>query len=168
MSTTWNRLKLLGIWILPGIVFLIIDQYLKWLAVKFLGAQQIYFGKSLFGATLELHENPGSFLSLGAQFGESTRNVIFVVGVSIILMVIAIIWYRGIEQRRPQSIMLFLVLLGGTGNLIDRIINSGRVIDYIFLNFFSLNTGVFNLADVAITIGVTGLLLGPWISKRAS
>lgn len=165
MSTVERHLKLLRIWMPLGVVFLIVDQYLKSLAVDSLKTQQIFFGKSFFSATLELHENAGSFLSLGAQFSESMRNVVFVVGVSIILMVITAIWYRGIEKRRLQSIMLFLILLGGIGNLIDRIINSGRVIDYIVLRFFSLHTGVFNFADVAITVGVIGLLLESWISK---
>lgn len=47
-----------------------------------------------------------------------------------------------------------LVLGGGLGNLVDRIMNDGRVIDFMDIGIGSLRTGIFNVADVCITIGV--------------
>lgn len=46
-----------------------------------------------------------------------------------------------------------LVLAGGLGNLLDRLIYDGRVIDFMNLGIGSLRTGIFNVADVCITIG---------------
>lgn len=43
---------------------------------------------------------------------------------------------------------------GGVGNLIDRIFNEGRVIDFMNIGVGSLCTGVFNVADIAISFGV--------------
>ncbi len=46
-----------------------------------------------------------------------------------------------------------LILSGGIGNLIDRVTNSGLVTDFINLGVGPVRTGVFNVADIAITCG---------------
>lgn len=51
-----------------------------------------------------------------------------------------------------------LVLSGGLGNLLGRIMNGGRVIDFMNLGIGSLRTGIFNVADVYITVGVVVLV----------
>jgi signal peptidase II len=60
---------------------------------------------------------------------------------------------------------LSLILGGGISNLIDRLVRDHRVIDFMIVGFGWLKTGVFNVADVAITAGV-GLLF--WRSVRSS
>ena len=49
---------------------------------------------------------------------------------------------------------LSLVAGGGVGNVIDRIFNNGAVIDFIRLGIGPFRTGIFNVADVAIVVGV--------------
>jgi signal peptidase II len=51
-----------------------------------------------------------------------------------------------------------LLFAGGVGNLIDRITSGGSVVDFINLGIGSVRTGIFNVADVAITVGVLILL----------
>ena len=51
---------------------------------------------------------------------------------------------------------LGLILSGGIGNLIDRIIYNGRVADFLNVGIGGLRSGIFNIADLAI---VAGLLL---------
>ena len=46
-----------------------------------------------------------------------------------------------------------MIALGGAGNLIDRVFRDGHVVDYLVVNVGPLHTGVFNLADIAITLG---------------
>ena len=48
---------------------------------------------------------------------------------------------------------LVLILAGGIGNLIDRLSNGGYVTDFICLGIGPIRTGIFNIADVAITLG---------------
>jgi len=48
---------------------------------------------------------------------------------------------------------------GGLGNLLDRIMNDGRVIDFMNLGIGTLRTAIFNVADVCITTGVVLLLV---------
>jgi signal peptidase II len=52
------------------------------------------------------------------------------------------------------------------GNWIDRIVH-GSVIDFLDVNFWPFqNWPVFNLADSAIVVGVTLLLISTWIQER--
>ena len=55
---------------------------------------------------------------------------------------------------------------GGAGNLIDRLRFGGRVTDFIYLAAGPLHTGVFNIADMAITGGVLWLALSSLWPKR--
>ena len=51
---------------------------------------------------------------------------------------------------------LTLLIAGGLGNLIDRLVY-GYVTDFLNVGIGSLRTGIFNVADMAIMLGV-GLL----------
>ena len=97
-------------------------------------------------------ENPGALLGLGATIPENVRHWIFIGFVGFFLAAILGFLLTS-ELSRPQSIALSLVLSGGVSNLIDRIANEGRVIDFMTLGIGSLRTGVFNVADVAIAFG---------------
>lgn len=61
-----------------------------------------------------------------------------------------------------------LVLSGGLGNLVDCIINDGRVIDFMNIGIGSLRTGIFNVADVCITVGVVLLVFQALQRSRRS
>jgi signal peptidase II len=55
---------------------------------------------------------------------------------------------------------------GGIGNLIDRLTRGGRVTDFLFMELGPLHTGVFNVADMAITGGVIWLLVTSFLPKK--
>ena len=57
-----------------------------------------------------------------------------------------------------ERISWTLILGGGIGNLIDRVLN-GVVVDYV--NFLFVDFAVFNFADICITTGVVMLVL--WV-----
>ncbi len=75
---------------------------------------------------------------------------------SIILIVLLI------EARRItiNSVAFAFILAGAAGNLIDRAFHHGEVIDFVRVHYYSLNYPVFNVADSAITIGVTLVIIG--------
>ena len=50
------------------------------------------------------------------------------------------------------------VVAGGVSNWVDRVVR-GSVVDFMNVGVGSLRTGVFNVADVAIMVGVAALLL---------
>ena len=101
---------------------------------------------------LEYAENAGGFLSLGAELPGRVRFFLFIPLVAVILA-----GSLALAQRSTSVLQLWglsLLAGGGAGNLIDRIAHDGRVVDFINLGLGPLRTGVFNLADVAVTTGV--------------
>src|SRR3954447_519311 len=112
------------------------------------------------GVLTLLHtENQGAFLSLGSELPPNLRHLIFDGLVSIGLMVAAFVLFTGRMQPGTDDIAIALIVGGGAGNLIDRFRLGGRVTDFIFLQAGPLHTGVFNIADMAITGGVLWLAL---------
>jgi len=104
-------------------------------------------------------ENSGAFLSLGAALPEYTRTVLFtgIVGVLSVAALLAAFLARGLG--RYQVIALALIAAGGSGNWIDRLTNGGRVTDFLNVGIGPLRTGIFNVADMALMVGVTLFVL---------
>ncbi|MGB3144040.1 MAG: signal peptidase II, partial [Maribacter sp.] len=68
--------------------------------------------------------------------------------------------YRTLTKPNINSLLLLafaLVIGGGIGNLIDRIAH-GSVTDFFQIRLGIFRTGIFNMADVAVTTGVLLLL----------
>lgn len=133
------------------------DQLTKEAAHQYLALQP---PQSWFHDTVRLHyaENTGAFLSLGGDLSEGLRVLLFQVFPALCLVVLAMVL---LAQPIPLStaIAWSLVLSGGLGNLLDRIMNDGRVIDFMNLGIGPLRTGIFNVADVCITTGVVLLIV---------
>ena len=65
-----------------------------------------------------------------------------------------------------DAIAVALIAAGGIGNLIDRVMFHGRVTDFIYLAAGPVHTGVFNVADMAITSGVIWLVISSFAPKK--
>ena len=109
---------------------------------------------------LEYTENPGAFLSLGAKLSDDARFWIFTVMVAVLLIGLLVFAFR-MSPNTPFLIILAIALIvgGGLSNLIDRLVNDGRVVDFMQLGIGPLRTGVFNVADVAIMGGLAVMLV---------
>jgi len=141
-----------------------VDQYTKHVARTFLAVSA---PRKFSILTLLYAENSGAFLSLGANLPPETRSLIFsgVVAVALIIGMYALMTNR--IGGRADSIAVAFILGGGIGNLIDRIARGGRVSDFLYLAIGPLHTGVFNVADIAITGGVIWLLIS-WMAAKKS
>jgi signal peptidase II len=106
---------------------------------------------------LEYVENRGGFLSVGAELPQTLRVAAFSVGTALILAWLGLWLFRQVACGR-WALGYALLWAGGVGNLADRIAH-GRVIDFVNVGVGSLRTGIFNLADVAITVGVALVVL---------
>lgn len=113
----------------------------------------------LLGGTLLLvyAENEGAFLSLGSRLPAPARRLIFTVGVALALLGTAAYVLADKAATPAQVAAVGLLLGGGVGNLIDRLAY-GIVRDFLYLGIGPVRTGIFNLADVAIT--AAAVLLG--------
>jgi signal peptidase II len=105
---------------------------------------------------LQYHENPGAFLSFGANWAPSTRMMIFQLGNAIFLAVAGFLASR-YRWSRAASCGLVLFLAGGLSNLADRLA-IGSVIDFLNVGIGPIRTGIFNVADVAIMAGIAMVL----------
>jgi signal peptidase II len=112
--------------------------------------------------TLLYTENPGAFLSLGENLPANIRHLVFDGLVSIGLLVAAFVLFTARMGPGSDDIAIAFIIGGGVGNLIDRFRLGGRVTDFIFLAAGPVHTGVFNVADMAITGGVLWLALS-WL-----
>lgn len=137
------------------LALIVLDQWVKALAVTHLRGQQgfTYFGDFIH---IEYAENRGAFLSLGASLSDEARLWVFVFGVVLILAFCLYSLFRSLAHT-PSVVAYSLVIAGGIGNLVDRAIQ-GYVVDYIHMGFGFLRTGVFNVADVAISGGLLYLI----------
>ncbi len=107
----------------------------------------------------EYVENTGAFLSLGASLPEDVRFQILVLSVGIFIIAALSFIVLSREMTYAKVVTLSLVVGGGLGNLLDRVTNDGAVRDFIVLNVGPLRTGVFNAADLFITIGTLSFVL---------
>jgi signal peptidase II len=129
------------------------DQVTKNIARQTLAnSEPIIFLNNIF--RLQYVENPGAFLSLGAGSPEQIRFWIFTIFTGVFLAGMLVYLLVSPNISKVKMVSLSLVLGGGVGNLIDRISNEGRVIDFMNIGIGSLRTGVFNVADVLLSCGV--------------
>ncbi len=102
-----------------------------------------------------LAENSGGFLSLGQALPSPLRLVVFTVATAAFLAAIVVALLRSRSSLSSlHHLGLAFLASGGLGNLIDRLLRGGLVTDFCFLRFGPLHTGIFNVADVAILLGI--------------
>lgn len=94
----------------------------------------------------------------GAAFSILENNTFLLIMISILFLVF-IDSYIKKEKLANLSKLSFGIMIGGVcGNLIDRLLRGG-VIDYLSFEIFTYQFPVFNLADIAIVIGVLLFLI---------
>ena len=94
----------------------------------------------------------------GVAFGLIDNNLIFVILFNIVILGIIIKFLKENNENIDFVVLvsLILILSGGVGNLMDRLLR-GYVVDFIKLEF--INFPVFNLADISVTVGVLILII---------
>lgn len=134
------------LFVLP-LVVVILDQFSKYIVVENMSlGESIPIIEEVFHLTYIL--NPG------AAFGMFAHNRLFFIAIAVIVIGI-IIWARREILASPWEVKAGcgLFLGGAIGNLIDRA-RQGLVIDFFDFRIWP----VFNIADIAICIGV-GLII---------
>ena len=131
------------------------DQATKFVAKSFLRPDaMISLAADIFRS--QYVENSGAFLSLGSTLPEQWRRLIFTIAVGIFVFGLLSYVLISRELATYHIVCISLVRGGGFSNLIDRIAYDGHVVDFLNVGIGPLRTGIFNIADMAITMG--GLL----------
>jgi len=166
-ASFWRRSRRVATQVLLGVVLAATigcDRVTKRFAVETLAGTP---DRSFLAGTVRVAyaENAGGFLSLGADLPEANRTAIFVVATGAILAAVALVALRS-RWDHWSLLGATLFLAGGASNWIDRVLH-GRVVDFLNLGIGPLRTGVFNVADVAIMIGLGVLLVRQtWAEPR--
>src|SRR6185312_6955364 len=145
----WSRVAILTslIWLSLGC-----DQETKRLAEHSLRMSD---GKSFFGGLVRLlySENTGAFGSMGQHWPEALKLLVFTILPTIVLALVV----AHVLRKRAVSLMELtgcaLIVGGGLGNILDRVIY-GYVVDFLYVGYGQIGTNIFNVADVAIMVGM--------------
>jgi signal peptidase II len=115
--------------------------------------------------TITRVENTGAFLSLGDSLPNPWHFILLsaLPAAALIWGLLYVLLKRGLTVLNQTGIIV--ILAGGIGNLYDRAVY-GSVTDFVHMNFGLFETGVFNVADVAIMVGVGILLLNAFLRER--
>lgn len=134
------------------------DQATKHLATKNLRGEP---ARSYLGDTIRLQyvQNPGGFLGAGGSLSPRARFWLFTVMNCSLLAVVGFILVRHWTMPPVRFAVLLLILAGGIGNLIDRVLHDGLVTDFLNVGIGPVRTGIFNVADIAVTGSAIVLLL---------
>lgn len=131
-----------------------VDRLTKWLITSNMQLQDSIHIIEIGGRevlNLTYYTNDGAAFS---KFEGQTAMLIAVT--SAVLIVLIGMLLSGKVKRTPYIIAFSMVIGGGAGNLIDRIFNNGRVVD--FIDFRIINFAVFNFADICAVCGALLIL----------
>lgn len=132
-----------------SVLFLLADRFTKYIVTS---NMELYESIPFIPKFLEfyyIHNTGGAW---GILSGKTWILVVF----TAVVMVCCVIFLVKNGKNNPLLFWsICLILSGGIGNMIDRVFNEGRVID--FLRTLFIDFPIFNIADCAVVIGA-GLL----------
>lgn len=143
--------------LLVSLAVLALDQWTKWLVelhLPELTSQPVIPG--VFH--LSHVRNTGVAFGMLAAHGASGGMIWLILLGASALAVIAWFFWRTPAEERLLLVALALVLGGAVGNLLDRLV-SGGVTDFLLVYLGSYHWPDFNVADMAISIGLVLLVL---------
>lgn len=111
-------------------------------------------------------ENEGAFLGMGSELNEPLRIILLLV-----LPILVLLWVlRYIIKDKnldKWSLLAFSAIIGGgIANIYDRIVY-GSVTDFLFIDLGGIfKTGIFNVADMAVTGGMIILVIMSFGKKK--
>jgi len=158
IKTKWGGL----VWLWITILVLILDQVTKYLATENLGYHQPVNLLSFFNFTL-VHNKGAAFSFLSDASG--WQRWFFTV-IALAVSVFIVYWLKTLSDKEKRlAIALSLILGGALGNVWDRMV-LGYVIDFIDVFYEDWHWPAFNIADSAISIGATLLIIDALFSKK--
>jgi signal peptidase II len=148
-------------WPIAAFVFLA-DFITKRLAVEYLAPHVPREVIGSFGC-LTLTYNKG--MALGIDFGAWSRSILIITA---LILLGGLLWlYHRVEPNdRPYAACLGMILGGAVGNLLDRLMSTRGVVDFIDIGVGSIRFWTFNVADIGVTIGTLILALIVWRREK--
>ncbi len=150
-------------WLWLALAVIALDQYTKFLVIEnFEEFEELVLLPVL--DIMRLHNEGAAFSFLSNASGWQ-RGLFITLGLSVSVGIL--VWLRRLPAT-GQSLLaagLALVLGGAVGNVIDRVL-WGYVVDFIRVHYEDWYFPAFNVADSAITVGATLLILDSLLDAR--
>lgn len=110
--------------------------------------------------------NEGAFLGMGSDMNP-TLKLVFLLILPVVVLVLALRYVLTSKDIDQWTIVgLAFVIGGGIGNIYDRIVER-KVTDFWHIDLGGVfKTGIFNVADVAVMIGMGCILISAITSKK--
>jgi signal peptidase II len=139
-----------------SLVIIILDQITKWLVlVNMPMYESIPIIENMFNLT-HIHNKGGAFGFMADQ-SPLLRQILFH-GVSLLSLGVIVYFYHQAPPQYPFLLVSLSLIFGGAvGNLIDRF-RMGEVVDFLDFYIGSYHWPAFNVADSAVSVGVTVLM----------
>ena len=144
--------------LLTAIVVIVLDQWTKALVVQYLSPPASKAPIPLIGNYLTIFYIQNS----GAAFGLFANTIALAALIASAVCIITYLYVRTLNSAPLAYKLIFGMIIGGAvGNLVDRAIRGGFVVDFIYFRIPEINYhfAVFNLADASISVGVFLLFL---------
>lgn len=139
-------------------------------ATKSIAKRELQFSasSSIFGGLVRLQyaENDGGFLSIGSDLPAGVRRSFTFVLTMIVGGGFVVLLFSADKVEIPKLLLFSMLLAGSAGNLIDRLFNHGRVVDFLILGTQTIHTGILNVADMLITTSVILLFIMELFHRR--
>jgi signal peptidase II len=133
--------------------------------------------KSVADATIE----PGRFIDIlpilqlyltyntgiAFSFLRGSNSTLLLIAVIVVTIAILVFWARSREGGKLAALGFGFIVGGAIGNIVDRLVY-GHVIDFLLLHIGDRTLFVFNLADVALTLGPILLVIAFLLPQRRS
>ena len=149
-------------WLVLSLVVLLLDQLTKFWVTQHLAPGEVFAVLPFFNLSLSF--NAGAAFSFLAEAGG--WQLIFFSVISISAIVALSIWLLKLPQSAAtQATALALIIGGAAGNLVDRL-RFGYVTDFLDFYYQHWHFATFNVADSAICVGATVLVLGNFLSSK--
>ncbi len=108
-------------------------------------------------------ENTGAALSLGEHLSPTLK--LFFLQLFPILALLLLFCYVMMKKKLAltQIIAFSFIIGGGVGNIYDRVLHNS-VTDFMYIEIGFLHTGIFNMADVSVVVGILLLMIAHMVS----
>jgi signal peptidase II len=116
--------------------------------------------------TLTNVENNGAFLSMGNTLSQPVRKIVLTI-IPLVFLLSAFIYLLFAKSISTKQLLGFCFILGGgIGNIFDRMLY-GSVTDFLYMEAGIFHTGIFNMADLSIVIGVLIIFIHSFTKKNS-
>jgi signal peptidase II len=107
-------------------------------------------------------QNEGAAFNLERILPRGARKPLIILSRAIFIPLALILWLRRRSAPIEEHLGYAMLLAGGIGNFVE-MLGRGHVTDFIHLHHWP----IFNVADIAIVLGVAALLLSSWFRRPA-